>query len=207
MCRNLSDSKAIEARQSQRFGSLQGGQRQFSSERQTGPVVTFGKIGLAFVTKVLRRSGVALINSVTGHQAGVERVAEANVPHQVLLGIHLDTVYGSDHRFQSVDRSVDDENQTILHGPGVADAKGGVSVMLTAFETFAATDEKSQNVGWRLFLNPDEEIGSLGSNHSHRIPILACCMNRRCPTAVDRRTLWVRQFYRRGSWSCCARGA
>jgi glutamate carboxypeptidase len=49
-----------------------------------------------------------------------------------------------------------------LVGPGVADAKGGLVVMLAALEAF----EKSRGgdaLGWTVMLNPDEEIGSIGS--------------------------------------------
>ncbi|MEM6855308.1 MAG: M20/M25/M40 family metallo-hydrolase, partial [Planctomycetota bacterium] len=81
-----------------------------------------------------------------------------NAPRRVLLNIHLDTVFGPDHPFQSVTRP----DEHTLHGPGVADAKGGLIVMLTAleaFERFAAP----RDVGWQIVLNPDEEIGSPAS--------------------------------------------
>jgi glutamate carboxypeptidase len=80
---------------------------------------------------------------------------------QVLLCIHMDTVYGTDHPFQ--DCQMIDEGT--LNGPGVIDAKGGLVVMLYALRAF----EKSplaENLGWRVLINPDEEIGSPGS---HRI--------------------------------------
>jgi glutamate carboxypeptidase len=83
-----------------------------------------------------------------------------DAPHQVLLGIHLDTVYGLDHPFQTVSHS--EPNQ--FCGPGVADAKGGLIVMLAALAAFesrvAAGDQRAASVGWTVFLNPDEEIGS-----------------------------------------------
>jgi len=86
-----------------------------------------------------------------------------DAPYQVLLGIHLDTVYGLDHPFQQVQRRGDD----ILHGPGVADAKGGLVVMLTALEAFERFggdgDVAKTDVGWTVFLNPDEETGSRAS--------------------------------------------
>src|ERR1700744_4884140 len=47
---------------------------------------------------------------------------------KVLLCIHLDTVYPPSHPFQNVTRI--DENTLI--GPGVADAKGGLIIMLHA---------------------------------------------------------------------------
>jgi glutamate carboxypeptidase len=77
---------------------------------------------------------------------------------QVLLGIHMDTVYSEEHPFQKVE-SISNGH---LRGPGVTDAKGGLVIMLKALEAFEAFPEKSE-VGWELFINPDEEIGSPGS--------------------------------------------
>ena len=54
-----------------------------------------------------------------------------------------------------------------LNGPGIADMKGGISVMLAALEAFEGF-AGCEAVGWRVLLSPDEEIGSLGSG-----PVLA----------------------------------
>jgi glutamate carboxypeptidase len=85
---------------------------------------------------------------------------------RVLLGIHYDTVYGGDSSFQSV--KVLDKQR--LNGPGVADAKGGIAVLLIALECLERfiADQNSQAgvpdlLGWEVFLNPDEEIGSVSS--------------------------------------------
>ncbi len=79
-------------------------------------------------------------------------------PLQVLLVAHLDTVFGAQDAFQRV--SVVDEHT--LRGPGVADCKGGIAVMLTALEAFERSDAAGA-IGWEVVLNPDEEIGSPGS--------------------------------------------
>tara|TARA_B100000315_G_scaffold255973_1_gene300732 strand:+ start:6820 stop:8049 length:1230 start_codon:yes stop_codon:yes gene_type:complete len=79
-------------------------------------------------------------------------------PIQILLGIHLDTVYPADHQFQTVTR-IDDQR---LQGPGVADAKGGLVILLMALNAFERSPF-AENIGWEVFLNPDEEIGSPGS--------------------------------------------
>ena len=80
---------------------------------------------------------------------------------QVLLVIHIDTVYGPDSPFQSVTQL--DENT--WRGPGVADAKGGLVVMLFALRAFEAYVAATGNdrVGWNVLVNSDEEIGSPGS--------------------------------------------
>ena len=78
-------------------------------------------------------------------------------PLRILLNIHLDTVYPPDSSFQAVREEVG-----TLHGPGVADAKGGLAVMLTALEALERSPN-AERIGWRVLLNPDEEIGSPGS--------------------------------------------
>ncbi len=67
----------------------------------------------------------------------------------VLLVGHIDTVYPYDSDFQEVEW-VDDN---LLRGPGVADMKGGLVVMLKALQA-----TKREN--WTVYLSPDEEIGS-----------------------------------------------
>jgi glutamate carboxypeptidase len=79
-------------------------------------------------------------------------------PMRIFLCIHADTVYPPDHPFQTCTRL--DENT--LQGPGVADAKGGLVVMLAAL---AALEQSplAEKIGWDVLINPDEEIGSPGS--------------------------------------------
>jgi len=77
----------------------------------------------------------------------------------VFLCIHSDTVYAADHAFQTVQR-VDD---TTLRGPGVADAKGGLVVMLAALAAVERSEFASE-VGWEVLISPDEELGSPGSS-------------------------------------------
>ena len=77
---------------------------------------------------------------------------------KVLLCIHMDTVYPVDHSFQKCTR-LDNGH---VNGPGVADAKGGIVVMLGALRTLEASP-LSGRVGWEVLLNADEEIGSPGS--------------------------------------------
>lgn len=73
---------------------------------------------------------------------------------QVLLGIHYDTVYGPNLTAGALV-----QHGEHLRGPGVADAKGGIVVLLAALEAFEQTAAAS-DLGWELFFNPDEEIGS-----------------------------------------------
>ena len=78
-------------------------------------------------------------------------------PVQVMLMGHMDTVFPQDHHFQSP--TLPESN--IMKGPGVADMKGGLLVMLTALQAFENTSEDC--LGWHVLLNADEETGSHGS--------------------------------------------
>jgi glutamate carboxypeptidase len=79
-------------------------------------------------------------------------------PIQVLLSGHYDTVYDADHPFQACEPPVSDT----LRGPGAADMKGGLVVMLAALQAFERTTHASA-VGYEILLGPDEETGSQGT--------------------------------------------
>lgn len=83
-----------------------------------------------------------------------------NAPVQILLGGHMDTVYAPTHPFQRTTQT----DANTLHGPGVADMKGGLMIMLTALQAFEKHPDAA-NVGWEILINPDEETGSIGSEH------------------------------------------
>lgn len=77
---------------------------------------------------------------------------------KVLLTGHYDTVFGADHPFQMV-RWLDDNT---LNGPGVADMKGGILVILNALMALEQSPF-ADFLGWEVLLSPDEETGSLAS--------------------------------------------
>jgi glutamate carboxypeptidase len=83
-------------------------------------------------------------------------------PHanrRILLTGHMDTVFPADHAFQRL-RWLDAET---LNGPGVADMKGGIAVMLHALMAFEETASAS-GLGYDVLINSDEETGSLASS-------------------------------------------
>lgn len=103
---------------------------------------------------ILNQQG-ELVEKQFGKALTIRKRPEA--PVQILLSGHLDTVYTDQHiTIEKVDRK-------ILKGPGVADMKGGLVVMLKALKIFEETPF-CQNIGWEVILNPDEEIGSIGSS-------------------------------------------
>ncbi len=81
-----------------------------------------------------------------------------DAPLQIFFCGHMDTVFPIDHPFQNV-TWLDDNT---LNGPGVADLKGGLLVMLKAIEALERSPW-ADKIGWEILFNPDEEIGSPGS--------------------------------------------
>lgn len=84
--------------------------------------------------------------------------ARPGAPIQVVLTGHYDTVYPAESAFQTVTPRPDGA----LNGPGIADMKGGISVMLGALEAFETHPDRDR-VGWTVLFSPDEEIGSPAS--------------------------------------------
>ncbi len=92
------------------------------------------------------------------HPDALRLTVRPEAPVQVVLTGHYDTVYPAESAFRHVATRADGA----LNGPGIADMKGGLSVMLAAleaFEGFAGRD----SLGYRVLLSPDEELGSPAS--------------------------------------------
>jgi glutamate carboxypeptidase len=79
-------------------------------------------------------------------------------PLQLLFTGHMDTVFGPDHAFQQT-RWIEDG---VLNGPGVADMKGGLAVMLAALKAVERA-KGADRIGYEVIVNSDEEVGSLSS--------------------------------------------
>jgi glutamate carboxypeptidase len=79
-------------------------------------------------------------------------------PVQLLFTGHMDTVYGADHPFQTLQW----REPGVLNGPGVADMKGGIAVLLAALKAVEASQDATQ-IGYEVVINSDEEVGSPGS--------------------------------------------
>jgi glutamate carboxypeptidase len=81
-----------------------------------------------------------------------------DAPVQVALTGHYDTVYPAETHFREVVTRADGA----LHGPGIADMKGGIAVMLAALAAFER-HPLAERLGYTVLLSPDEETGSLAS--------------------------------------------
>ncbi|MBB5984996.1 hydrolase [Sphingobium lignivorans] len=77
---------------------------------------------------------------------------------RMILTGHMDTVFPPDHPFQSC-RMLD---ASTMNGPGTADMKGGLIVMIEALVALEATNA-IPGLGWDVVVNADEEVASLGS--------------------------------------------
>ena len=82
----------------------------------------------------------------------------SDAPVQLLLTGHMDTVFAADHPFQSL-KWIDDG---VLNGPGTADMKGGLAVMLAALRAVEASPLAGR-IGYDVLVNSDEETGSHAS--------------------------------------------
>ena len=99
-----------------------------------------------------------------GAVRGIERgrnlhlAVRPHAPVQLLLTGHMDTVFAADHAFQATTRLADGR----INGPGVADMKSGLAIMLAALKALEASPLASR-IGYEVVINSDEETGSHGS--------------------------------------------
>jgi glutamate carboxypeptidase len=92
------------------------------------------------------------------HGRNLHLVVRPEAPVQLLLTGHMDTVYGPDHPFQRIEWL----GSKVLRGPGVADMKGGIAVILAALQAVEASGH-AETLGYEVVINSDEEVGSPGS--------------------------------------------
>ena len=92
------------------------------------------------------------------HGRHLHLTVRPTAPVQLLFTGHMDTVFAADHPFQAT-RWLEDG---VLNGPGVADMKGGLAVMLSALKA-VETSPGADRIGYEVVINSDEEVGSLAS--------------------------------------------
>jgi glutamate carboxypeptidase len=92
------------------------------------------------------------------HGRHLRLTVRPTAPVQLLLTGHMDTVYAVDHPFQET-RWIE---EGVLNGPGVADMKGGLAVMLAALKAVERS-ASADRVGYEIVVNSDEEVGSPAS--------------------------------------------
>ena len=92
------------------------------------------------------------------HGRHLHLTVRPTAPVQLLFTGHMDTVFAPDHPFQET-RWLEDG---VLNGPGVADMKGGIAVMLAALKGVERS-RRADRLGYEVIINSDEEVGSLAS--------------------------------------------
>ncbi|MFZ9395303.1 MAG: hydrolase [Erythrobacter sp.] len=110
--------------------------------------------------------GPAPVTAIDAHGHAVEKPhgqhlvlrVRPQANRRILLTGHMDTVFPADHAFQGQTWL----DQDTLNGPGVADMKGGIAVMLHALQA-AESAGAIASLGYDVMINSDEETGSLAS--------------------------------------------
>ncbi len=92
------------------------------------------------------------------HGRHLHLTVRPTAPVQLLFTGHMDTVFAADHPFQET-RWLEDG---VLNGPGVADMKGGIAVMLASLKGIER-NRRADRLGYEIIINSDEEVGSLAS--------------------------------------------
>lgn len=111
-------------------------------------------------TPLVGRDGVV---TPTPNAPALRVVVRPEAPLRIALTGHYDTVFPAASPFQTPWREADGR----LRGPGVADMKGGLVVMLEALLAFEGAAD-APRIGYEILISPDEETGSLASG-----PLLA----------------------------------
>jgi glutamate carboxypeptidase len=91
------------------------------------------------------------------HGRNLHLTVRPEAPVRMLFTGHMDTVFAADHPFQKLSWL----EEGVLGGPGVADMKSGVAVMLAALK--AVESAGVADFGYEVVINSDEEVGSPGS--------------------------------------------
>ena len=94
--------------------------------------------------------------SVLEHGRHLHLSVRPDAATRMLLTGHMDTVYPVDHPFQTLTHRDDGT----INGPGTADMKGGLAVMLAALK---AVEASGATMGYDVVINSDEETGSFSS--------------------------------------------
>lgn len=86
--------------------------------------------------------------------------ARPEAPMQVVMSGHYDTVFPP-----GTFEAITDLGEGRMNGPGLADMKGGLVVMLEALKAFEAGPLEDK-LGYQIVVTPDEEIGNFASAHA-----------------------------------------
>lgn len=113
--------------------------------------------------EILTASPIETINAkgeVDAFETGpiLRATQRPDAPVQIILTGHYDTVFPP-----GTFTEISDIGDGKLNGPGLADMKGGITVMIEALKTFEAHGD-TDNLGYTVILTPDEETGNFASD-------------------------------------------
>ena len=152
----------------EKWSAVNSGSRNLSGLQQMENLIAAAFEGLGADIRFIELGESELVdadgNAVqvpNGRMISISKNPEAN--RKVLLTGHTDTVFPENSGFQQAKWL----NDNTLNGPGVADMKGGIIVILNALQAFE-NGPYGGKIGWEVLLSPDEETGSIMSG-----PILA----------------------------------
>ncbi|MGO4280656.1 M20/M25/M40 family metallo-hydrolase [Cupriavidus sp. RAF20_2] len=153
------DAALLQAAQAAQPGVVQSLKEMVSIESGSHDVEGLNRMA-AYTEKRLKALGASVerVPAAQGHGPIVKGTLEGTGKGRIMLIAHMDTVYARNTLASQPIR----EDGNKLYGPGIADDKGGIAVILHALEIMKAQ-------GWKDFarvtvlFNADEEIGSLGS--------------------------------------------
>lgn len=147
----------------QRWASINSGSNNLAGLAKTAQLLADafsmlpGEVKLVDATPVEKVLSDGSI-SVVEHGQHLVMTVRPEAPVQILFTGHMDTVFPADHAFQSL-QWLDDG---VINGPGVADMKGGIAVLLAALTAIENTGGLD-NAGYQILINSDEEVGSPSS--------------------------------------------
>jgi glutamate carboxypeptidase len=153
MLQDLNEWCAINSGSTNLIGMAQMHQRLFEAFKPLSDNIE--SIPLPDVTSISMTG--ELTSQAAGHALLIRK--RPHLKRRILLSGHMDTVFGVEHPFQTL-QQLDDN---IINGPGVADMKGGLVVMRHALQAFEQSTH-AHTLGWDVIISTDEEIGSNASN-------------------------------------------
>jgi glutamate carboxypeptidase len=145
------------------WSAVNSGSRNLAGLERMAELLADAFAGLPGVLRLDQPDTVEAIDSLgkthkVQHGRHLHLTVRPTVPVQMLFTGHMDTVFGLDHAFQET-RWIEDG---VLNGPGVADMKGGIAVMLAALKAVERS-ALADRLGYEIVINSDEEVGSPAS--------------------------------------------
>jgi glutamate carboxypeptidase len=149
--------------QIERWAAVNSGTANLAGLKQVAGMLADGFAALPGDVRLVAPDPVESVDT-QGRVNSIERGAHLHLsvrpqaPVQVLLTGHMDTVFGVDHPFQTLKWL----EPGVLNGPGTADMKAGISVILAALTALEASPDRDK-IGYDVLINSDEETGSQAS--------------------------------------------